>query len=395
MNKQVNGDEYFEEFGYNSFGPILFGFTRWLIDELEKENISKVFFLARDGMMIKKAFDILNSNERIKSFYLYASRRAIIVPSLWRLNKKEEIFNSITFNNVIKIRYFLKKVGLEDMDLTDILEKNGLHYNDEINITQLGKNKSFIKFLDEIFLIIKENSKKEYKSMINYFKEMNFKGKVAVVDIGWHGTMQKAISSVMEGIDITGYYLGVIPRGKDETIKQKGYLFDKGNNEELYKKFRNFINIFEFMFLAREGSTKKYDNSTCKYTLYKYEYEKTKEIDIARKIQESAIHYIKNPVKLNLEYPYANLLKVFSKPTLKEAKLFGDIIFQNEDNRHIAKPQSLYKYISSPKKFKCDFIDSSWRIGFLKRLFIIPLPYYWINELIRKIYFWKEYNKNG
>ena len=249
--------EYFEDFGYKCFGPILKEFSIWLMSELNKENIKNVFFLARDGMMIKKSFDLLNKDNGIKSTYLYASRRSIIVPSLWKLNNTYDIFKKISFNSSVKLRYFLKKVGLEDIDLTAYMKKYELSYESTINLNLLEKEENFNKFLDEIFDIIKENSYNEYLNMKNYLDRMNVNGKIAVVDIGWHGTMQKALCSIVDNADIYGYYMGIIPNNKDNSIKQKGFIFDENNNENIYNKFRYFMGIFEFMFLAREGSTKK------------------------------------------------------------------------------------------------------------------------------------------
>ena len=77
---------FYFDFGYKNFGPILVGFSNWLNDEFKKKDIKKVFFLARDGYIMKKAFDYLYG-DKYNTKYFYASRRAIIVPSLWKLKK--------------------------------------------------------------------------------------------------------------------------------------------------------------------------------------------------------------------------------------------------------------------------------------------------------------------
>ena len=383
-------NNYFRRFGYNCFGPILYNFSKWLIDDLKKKDIKKVYFLARDGMMMKKAFDLVNINTDITSYYLYASRRAIIVPSLWKVEKITDILNKITFNNTTKVKYFLKKVGLEEYNLTEILSKHNLNYETIIDIKNIENNHDFIEFFNEIISQIKNNSFSEFKSLIRYFKKMNFEGKVAVVDIGWHGTMQKAICEVIKNAEVNGYYMGVVPYKKNETINQNGFLFDKGYNEEIYEKFKNFTGIFEFMFLATEGSTKRYLDNKKGYELYKYEYENMDELIVAKEIQNGAIKYIKESDKKYNKYSYKNILKVLLSPSLKDAKLFGNIEFQDESKEYLAKPQKLYKYILNPRKFVKDYKNANWRIGFLKRLFKIPFPYYYLNEIIRKLYFRKE-----
>ena len=63
------------------------------------------------------------NNTSIKSYYFYASRRAILVPILWKLKESSEIFNIIAFNKKIKVKSFIKKVGLEDYNLSELYKK--------------------------------------------------------------------------------------------------------------------------------------------------------------------------------------------------------------------------------------------------------------------------------
>ena len=73
----------------------------------------------------------------------------------------------------------------------------------------------------------------------------------------------------------------------------------------------------------------------------------------------------------------------FLNPNLKTAQLFGNIKFKDDEFKYIAKPQKFLSYIFKITNLKLDFINSAWRIGFMKR-FIIPLPYYKINCFLRK-----------
>ena len=101
--------KYFHDFGYNKLGPLLLCFSNWIYNELNKNNINKVFFLARDGYIMKQAFDIVNKNPKIKSSYFYASRRSIIVPSLCKINKTDEVADNFIadaielFGNIVEV----------------------------------------------------------------------------------------------------------------------------------------------------------------------------------------------------------------------------------------------------------------------------------------------------
>jgi len=375
--------QFFSDFGYEKFGPLLLIFSKWLQKELEKKQIKKVYFLARDGFIMKKAFDIVNDNKNIKSSYFYASRRSIIVPSLWKLNKADEILDVIAFNKNISIKSFLKKVGLDNYKKVEyFLIKYNYALDTSINLVN---SKNFKNFLKEIFPLIKENSKQEYISFQKYIEVEKFTGKVAIVDIGWFGSMQKALNNIVNDANVYGYYFGLIPDAK-MCNDSFGFLFDTNKNKDIYEKFHYFINIFEFLFLAQHGSVKRFINNQEFVEFYEYEYKNMIEKDIAETIQKEALKYIatnKNE-KLSHKEVINNFMSEFLNPNLKTAQLFGNIKFKDDEFKYIAKPQKFLNYIFKITNLKLDFINSAWRIGFMKRLFIIPLPYYKINCFLRK-----------
>ena len=45
--------EYYKKFGYEYFGPLLQKYVYWLIENLKKEKIEKVFFLEM-GILLRK-----------------------------------------------------------------------------------------------------------------------------------------------------------------------------------------------------------------------------------------------------------------------------------------------------------------------------------------------------
>lgn len=390
MNKSKNKnkiiEDYFYKFGYNCFGPLLISFSQWLKKELKKRNIKKVFFLARDGFVLKKAFDCIKDDD-VDTKYFYASRRSIIIPSLWKCETPNEIFESIAFKKKIRIKTFFKKVGLDDYNAEKIIKKYNFNYEKDYEIEDIKNN---TEFLDEVFSIIKENSKSEWQSFIKYKEYMNFNGKIAIVDIGWYGTMQKALEKICTDIDIDGFYMALVPEsGYYNSEKYHGFISDKIHDKELYNKLHYFISIFEFLFLAQHGSVKRFNTSNEFVELYEYEYKDKDEKMYAAQIQKGGLEYVqthKSDNSLDKEDALKNLFYVMLSPKMQDVKMFGDIMFVDDEKKYMAKPKSIIFYIFHNKKFIQDFKHSSWRIGFLKRLLKVKLPYYRINNLIRKIF---------
>ncbi len=67
--------EYFN-FGFQYFGPFLYGFTKWLSGRLSEEGLTNVFFFSRDGYMMQKAFELLEPDFP-KTKYVYFSRKSL------------------------------------------------------------------------------------------------------------------------------------------------------------------------------------------------------------------------------------------------------------------------------------------------------------------------------
>lgn len=376
--------------GYQKFGPLLYGFVNWLKKEIKQEQITKIFFLSRDGFIMKKAFDLIKE-ENIESEYFYASRRSIIVPSLWKVKDINEIFDVITFGNDFTLKSFIKKIGLEDYDLKKYLFKYNLNVKDHYLLSEFKNDPKIIDFLNDILGIIIKNSREEYKNFKLYCNEKKLNGKVAIVDIGWFGTMQNALNHIVDDCEIHGYYIGVCPNSKVVNDKFHGYVFDKTHNQNKYNKYLNFISVLEFMTLAHHGSVKKFGNNAVNF--YNYEYNNSLEELISSKIQNGALDFcnIKYQESLNRNqsknYNFEDGIKIFEKmccyPTLKEAKMLGNIKFKDEEFYPLAKPKSLFYYILNPQILKSDLKKTLWKIGFFKRLFKIKLPYLKIILLLK------------
>ena len=79
----------------------------------------------------------------------------------------------------------------------------------------------------------------------------------------------------------------------------------------------------------------------------------------------------------------AGIIKFGCNPQKEDLRIFEKINFENYKINNLVnfKHNSFY-YITHPKKMIQDFYQSGWRIIFLRKLFIIPLPYYQIFKLI-------------
>lgn len=397
----INDEEYFLRVGYEVEGPLLMGFMKWLKREVEKQKIKKIFFLSRDGQIMEKAYRyIFGENEEVK--YMYASRRAYIVPTLWMCNTLEDVVSTMFFPRVGSIGSFVKKMGLESSNYTITAKKYGYSMESNHIYKELFEEKSFREFFDEIKKDIYSNSRVEYDILLKYLMQIGFKNKVAIVDIGWHGNMQKALNKICKSagisVDITGFYLGINPNVdcEKQNIRAYGFLFQKGLNEEYFEMQRTFTAILEMMFTADHGSVKKFvsDGYAIAPILEPFEYEDKevrKEFETVHNIQKGALNFIRDVIQqpeFLLEWSAAtvfqNMVILGNAPNYLASCMLGDIKRLEDEITYIAKPNNIAFYILHPKTLKSDLVVNPWRLGFLKRLCKANLPYFEIYMVIRK-----------
>ncbi len=399
----------YQKMGCEILGPLLFGFTQWLIENISNEEIRDIYFMSRDGYILKQAFDVLEI-EGIHTHYLYSSRRSYQVPMIWKHSEFKDIIQPFLYVRKMTLKEFLLRIGLEpekysskvldyDLDMDYVYEKGGLFNSEEI-----------INFYNSIRDDVIANSREEYDALSSYIQSLNMPEKIAVIDVGYRGTMQYALEELLKergwNVEVKGYYVGISNEAfyvRNGKISAEGYLYflDDG---KLYQEIKGMgPALYEIPFLAPHGSVRKFsliEGERCKPEFEMFEYENNEkrlvdELHIIEEYQKGAIGFVKHMAKV---FPINSLCitpdvalygfgRLVTRPTLREAELWGDFRFINYVYMYIARPESINFYIRHPGKLKRDFLNCSWKIGFMRRLFRIPLPYKSICDLLKTIYY--------
>ena len=393
---------YFYKAGYEILGPLLYGYCVWLNENLKKHDIKKVFFLARDGKIIKKAFNSLFPD--FNTCYMFASRRALTVPTLClyeELKNPSYLIDIYFIPARLKMIELIKMIGLEDIDINHILKKYNFNLTDRINSEFISNDSKFKSFYNEIYPLIIENSKNEYKEMVKYLKEINFCGNVGIVDIGWNGNMQYAIENATKfsniNAKIRGFYIGVACKSKKQEIQDMfGYLYQKNYNEEIEVYKEGYNAIFEFFFSSTDGSFKCYDDND--FEFYEYEYKNSKEKEYLEKIQEGAIDFVhdfskselSNIINIIPSISILNFNKLGNTPSDEDLNYFKKITFYENEKHNPLIANSRDSYIFHPKSFVKDYRDSYWRPGFLNLTLLSNFDYTkWIKNYEKLLNFFK------
>lgn len=392
-NTSPIGKSKYYRFGYEKFGMFLWGYSKWLHKSVKDSDIKDVYFFSRDGLIMKKAFDALYND--VQTHYLEVSRRSLRVPILWMNYELPHVINMISPSKLVSLTSIFDGVGLDINNYRSLIEKYDFTAETTFDRKELLENKNLNSLYSELGLDIETVSKKEYELLVKYIEQNHLSGKFAIVDIGWSGGMQRYLIKTLNklGIDasIKGYYIGVADYYKRNIevvpyLDLNGYLFDFLHDKNAKDKRSAFVGLFETLFLEQGGSVKNYrvENENVTANRLPYEYlengKPTFEYRNVMDIQRGALDFITRFGNMDLNVSadtlYEGLSETGLKPKKADIDMFADFRFFDEgETLYLAKPKSVFYYIFHGGNLKRDFLSSRWKIGFMKRLFKISLPY--------------------
>ncbi|PXA83365.1 hypothetical protein DMC47_43710 [Nostoc sp. 3335mG] len=188
--------------GYGLLGPLMLAFSQWLAEEARTAKIDRLYFLSREGKVMKAAYDVWAEGLGLKTtaHYLFVSRRAVTVPCIASLDDIHHIARSNNFYGE-SLEMFLKErygVELSETWWAD-LKARGLWDRGRALTIIDGNIEPIIPLLDFLSPAIFEQAKAERASALRYFGDMEVmaEGSSAVVDIGYGGTIQRHLNKLL------------------------------------------------------------------------------------------------------------------------------------------------------------------------------------------------------
>jgi HAD superfamily hydrolase (TIGR01549 family) len=398
---KTNNNEYYR-FGYKYFSLLIYGYLQWINEYCSTHNIEHLYFLSRDGYVLNKAYNEgFIAKKKINSSYLYVSRRALIPPSIDRSMDAEQIIYFLGIGRKDTVNSFFNRVGLKAEDYIEQIRSCGYEKDSLLHLDK--KMNNFKKLFDITKGDIIETSERERINLLQYLQENKFFDfrNVGIVDVGWRGSLQYALNRLMKksnyDINIHGFYLGLIRSSRkfiEEGLLAEGFVFSSDKNTQMEDSIYGCLGVIESLFFAPHGSVIKFiknEDGAIETIFDEFEYTDGNE-KLIELIQKGALDFVKDfsmfnatlEIKIKSELAVKGLLNVITKPNLKYAEALGDIVFSDFSLSHIAKPKPLKVYLKKPKTLLRDFSSSTWKIGFMKRLFKLHLPYTKIYELMKR-----------
>lgn len=295
------------EFGYIYGGLFVLGYCHFIHRQAEQKQLEKILFLARDGYILKKVYELLYPQEADRLEYVYWSRLA--ATKMTSDYFKYDYFRRFLYHKVNQ-KYSIEEI-LDSMELSDMIESLCEELKIESKTELTDKNVEKVKkYLIHHWKEVSQHYEEQRIAARCYFegilKEVK---KAAAVDIGWAGsgavTLDYLINQVWKlDCEITGIVAGTntchnvemnASEPQLQSEKLVSYLYSQRENRDLWK-FHNpdkEHNLYWEMLLdAPHGSLRGFylDEKGEPYCRFK-EYEKQQAVE---EIQKGILEFVKD-----------------------------------------------------------------------------------------------------
>lgn len=183
-------------------GIVLFSYVNWILRNCKEKNISRLYFIARDGYVLKKIADLIihAAGERIETYYIYGSRRAWRIASFGeRVNDVMQLIRWSHGNSIKSIRDIADVFQIPVEELERFLsiqieddEQTVSYYTKQKIWQELQTNTEFKYFLKE-YHAAKRSLVGQYLRQEIDFSDDDF----AFVDVSGSGYTQGCLADII------------------------------------------------------------------------------------------------------------------------------------------------------------------------------------------------------
>lgn len=377
-------DDPEETFGYTVAGPLVLAFARWLRGRRAARPRGRLVFLARDMYLVRETCRLLGERE---SGYLCVSRRSLCPALLMRPMSPEAQ------------ALLLDTLPRQVMRVDDILTFCGFAPGTELpgydghrmfDLRRRPADAELTQLLLKIAALSRGTKgmpvRESAANVRAYLHDFDLtRPGTMLVDIGSGGTTQRVLQELC-GVPLHGLYLACdsrlferLPHSQAEVC-----LFD-GQPAPLW--FWMSQPLLEYLISEPCGPTLGYHETGNAVSPVREEVTPPAEL---LSVQRGVLRFAKEwngSLLRETELPPDTVIQPFlqmaRRPKMRQAACFGDFTLEDGVSFRLAAPASVGSYLKDPARLARDLGTSRWKIGFLRRLLRLPLPYDTVYSLLK------------
>ena len=376
-NRAVEITDPQERFGFSVLGPLAVSFAGWLRQKAGAVPGGRLVFLARDMYQMQQVARLAGARD---TAYLRVSRQSLMPALLMRSMTPPvlELLADTLPRQVLSTAEILHFCGFAPGTRLP-----GWADTQSFDLRTRPLSAPLQNFLRELSAFsrtpagepVRQSAAAVRAYLAGY--ELTRPG-TFLVDIGSGGTTQRVLQELC-GVPLRGLYLACDSRLREHLALEQAqvYLFD-GQPAPLW--FWMSQPLLEYLISEPCGATLGYrrtpqgppmpvqDSITPPRTL----------LALQEGTRRFAALWAAGPhagLTLPADAAIAPFLAMSRRPALQEAACFGDFWLEDGVRFRLAAPGTWNEYLRHPRQLARDFAASRWKIGFLRRLFRLPLPY--------------------
>lgn len=203
-----------ERVGYEVLGPALTVFIHNVAEQARKDKVEALFFIARDGYVMKKIYETLQ-----RTIYAKSALPPGRYMCLGRLPVRLASLRGLSYADILKVYGYIVRFPGRSVSLGDVIASYGLEPDGFVSIAKqygLDMNEAIVapprderlrKLLesDDFQKMVREKSREARELLRDYLATIGFMGKrkVAVVDANAEGLTQSILDMIFS--DDTSY----------------------------------------------------------------------------------------------------------------------------------------------------------------------------------------------
>ncbi|MBS7695782.1 MULTISPECIES: hypothetical protein [unclassified Chelatococcus] len=379
-----------------ALGVLVVGtYVRWLDERLRRHKIDRVYFCARDGWLIQRAWRAagLDYASAVTDSYLYIARRPLNLACGYLDSTPKRLSSELidflsTSDGIVTVDTVLKRAGLDGIPGLVADARQEIGPPDTPLLWKAGHITTLHSLLQRHASEVHAILKPAYDSILGYLEQEGLfaDGKVAMIDMGWNGTMQRSLRkvgrSVRTDFEIAGFYYGLWPTALANRFAA-GYMEAAFANE-----FQSFneqsavhgaVELLEELHSAPHGTVRGYERegNGWKPALADSPGEKQQYQSVTRHFQDGVVEGIAELFNngsyrgltiddLTVENAKAALAAVILSPSSAELDMLATLGHCSTFDHAAFNPVFPNSLPASPEERMAAFQRTGWRLGMLR-----------------------------
>ncbi len=241
---------------FQYLGPLFTNFVHRVIRLSIEQETQLLLFCAREGFLLQSLYSLILSRVSVTNppaaHYAFLNRKSVYTASLHSIGPRELEMGFHTTNPTLRnmlVRFSLPVDELADLAITAGFTDLDSQLTNPLESAQLKRLLAKPQFK----AIVETHRRNSSEQLTDYLDSLGFwqASRVAIVDVGWNGTVQEALSVAFgaqsECPEIYGYYMAFLKRMSSQlqpAFNCRGIYHDQSNCFSL-GAFHRFVELFE------------------------------------------------------------------------------------------------------------------------------------------------------